>query len=96
MVGNGTKQMNGLEGEVKWFDPRKGFGFIIGPERQDIFVHFSVIEGDGFRVLRDGAVVQYDAEVSEKGWRATRVVRPDDAEVNIVARPGLSTRNPRR
>ena len=35
-----------IEGEVKWFDARKGFGFIVGPEKQDIFVHFSVIDQD--------------------------------------------------
>lgn len=75
-------KITGTEGKVKWFDPRKGFGFIIGPEEQDIFVHFTVIEGDGFRVLRDGATVEYDAENSDKGWRATRVVRPVEAEVS--------------
>jgi cold shock protein len=58
----------GVEGSVKWFDPRK-------PEGQDIFVHFSVIEGDGFKVLRDGARVHYDASNSDKGWKATRVRR---------------------
>jgi cold shock CspA family protein len=41
-------------GNVKWFDPRKGFGFIIGQENEDIFVHFSVIQSDGYRSLRDG------------------------------------------
>jgi cold shock protein len=65
----------GVEGSVKWFDPRKGFGFLVGPEGQDIFVHFSVIEGDGFKVLRDGARVHYDASNSDKGWKATRVRR---------------------
>ena len=74
---------SGVEGEVKWFDPRKGFGFITGPEGQDIFVHFSVIQGDGFRVLRDGAVVEYDAEDSDKGWRATRVTRQVEAEAAV-------------
>ena len=51
-----------IEGEIKWFDPRKGYGFIIGPEGQDIFVHFSVIEQDeGFRTFRDGERIVYDA-----------------------------------
>ena len=44
-------------GTVKWFDTKKGFGFIIGPEGQDVFVHFSSIEGDGFRSLKDGEAV---------------------------------------
>jgi CspA family cold shock protein len=66
-------QLEGIEGEVKWFDPRKGYGFIVGPEGQDIFVHFSVIEQeDGFRTLRDGEQVTYDASNGDKGWSATR------------------------
>lgn len=64
-----------ITGTVKWFDPRKGFGFIIGPDGQDIFVHFTVIDGEGFRVLKDGSQVTYDAEHNEKGWRAVKVYR---------------------
>ena len=80
---------------VKWFDPRKGFGFVIGPEGQDIFVHFSVIQGDGFRVLKDGSRVNYDAVQSEKGWKATRAARVEPVEVTVTARKGY-TRSPRR
>ncbi len=94
-----------VRGTVKWFDPRKGFGFIVGPEGQDIFVHFTVIDGDGFRVLKDGAPVTYDAEHNEKGWRATKVHREqeagtgeeqgDDAPEVVVPRRTYS-RTPRR
>ena len=86
------------QGEVKWFDPRKGFGFIIGPQNQDIFVHFSVIEGDGFRVLRDGSQVTYDAEKSDKGWKATKVVRHESAEedAEVVVPRRTYSRTPRR
>jgi CspA family cold shock protein len=90
--------IQGIEGQVKWFDPRKGFGFIVGPEGQDIFVHFTVIEGDGFRVLKDGSPVVYDAERSDKGWRATRVARIEtesDAPEVVVTRRTYS-RTPRR
>ena len=76
-----STRLEGVEGVVKWFDPRKGFGFIIGPQREDIFVHFSVIQGDGFRVLKDGSTVQYDAEKSGKGWKATRCSRVEDLHV---------------
>lgn len=69
-------QIAGAEGVVKWFDGKKGYGFLIGPEGQDIFVHYTVIEGEGFRVLRDGATVIYDATKGEKGWRATKISRP--------------------
>ena len=90
--------IQGIEGQVKWFDPRKGFGFIVGPEGQDIFVHFTVIEGDGFRVLKDGSPVVYDAERSEKGWRALRVARveteTDGPEVVVTRR--TYSRTPRR
>lgn len=71
----GSDRFEEATGIVKWFDPRKGFGFIIGPDGQDIFVHFTVIDGDGFRVLKDGSSVEYDAEKNDKGWRATKVHR---------------------
>ena len=90
-----TSQITGVEGVVKWFDPRKGFGLVIGPEGQDIFVHFSVIQGEGFRVLKDGSKVNYDAVKSDKGWKATRVARVEAVEVTIAPRRGY-TRSPRR
>jgi len=73
-------------GVVKWFDPRKGFGFVVGPDGQDIFIHFTCIEGEGFRVLKDGSSIEYDATKSDKGWRATRVIRDESAEVTVVPR----------
>ncbi len=82
-----------VEGTVKWFDPKKGYGFIIGPEGQDIFVHYSQIEGEGFRVLSDGAQVRYDAVQGDKGWHATRVER---LELDVTVRPMRRTRSPRR
>ena len=89
-------QLTAQEGLVKWFDSRKGFGFIVGPEGQDIFVHYSCIEGDGFRALKDGSPVEYDAQKTAKGWKATRVVRTEpDVEVNVVNRRTY-TRTPRR
>src|SRR3954469_16326890 len=87
--------IDAAEGIVKWFDPRKGFGFIVGPEGQDIFTHYSVIQGDGFRVLKDGASVQYDAVRTEKGWKATRVVRVEIVEVAGAVKRGYS-RTPRQ
>lgn len=67
-------QIVGAEGLVKWFDARKGFGFIVGPDGQDIFIHFSCIkEMEGFRTLRDGERVRYSASKGEKGWAATDV-----------------------
>lgn len=62
-------------GSVKWFDSKKGFGFIVGPEGQDVFVHFSNIEGDGFRCLKDGESVDYDLIQGAKGASAQHVRR---------------------
>lgn len=90
-----SERLDGVEGVVKWFDPRKGYGFIVGPEGQDIFTHYSVIQGEGFRVLKDGAAVVYDAVKGEKGWRATKVQRSQTVEVTVPARKGYS-RTPRR
>lgn len=62
-------------GTVKWFDAKKGYGFILGPEGKDVFVHFSTIVGDGFRSLRDGEAVEYDLKEGDKGLLATEVRR---------------------
>jgi CspA family cold shock protein len=73
--GSGFSEDGMPTGTVKWFDTKKGFGFIIGPEGQDVFVHFSTIEGDGFRSLKDGETVDYDIAQGAKGYSATRVKR---------------------
>lgn len=62
-------------GTVKWFDSKKGFGFIVGGEGEDVFVHFSVIEGEGFRSLKDGESVDYEVERGNKGLLAKSVRR---------------------
>lgn len=64
-----------VTGKVKWFDPKKGYGFIVGPEGQDVFVHYSQIQGDGFRSLKDGEDVEYELINGEKGWQAQTVNR---------------------
>ncbi len=72
-------------GIVKWFDAKKGYGFIVGPqEGRDIFVHYTHILGDGFRSLRDGEQVDYELAESEKGLQA-RGVRPIAREQEEVA-----------
>jgi CspA family cold shock protein len=62
-------------GKVKWFNDQKGFGFISSEQGKDVFVHHSVIEGQGFRTLQDGETVEYEAEEGPKGSKATRVKR---------------------
>jgi cold shock protein len=80
-------RLDHIEGLVKWFDPRKGFGFIVGPDGADVFVHYSVIQGEGFRALKDEATVQYDAEFIDGRWKATRVVRTEEVHITDAARP---------
>lgn len=72
-------------GPVKWFDSKKGFGFILGPEGQDVFVHFSCIEGDGFRSLKDGELVDYELVKGAKGCSAQHVRRTAAATVSAKA-----------
>ena len=61
-------------GTVKWFSDEKGFGFITPDEGgKDLFVHFSAIQGNGFRTLPEGARVTYESEVGPKGPNATNV-----------------------
>jgi len=67
-------------GKVKWFDPKKGYGFIIGDQGQDVFVHYTSIAGNGFRVLKDGEEVSYEMVKGNKGFQARNVVRPGGAQ----------------
>ena len=77
------------QGQVKWFDPKKGFGFIQGPEGQDVFVHYSQIQGEGFRSLRDGESVEYELVEGEKGFQAREVTKVGaDADSPSPARNG--------
>ena len=62
-----------FEGKVKWFDPKKGYGFIQRDEGDDVFVHFSSIEGEGFRSLREGQKVTFEIVDSDKGPHASNV-----------------------
>ena len=62
------------EGKVKWFNESKGFGFIEHEGHDDVFVHYSAIQGQGFRTLPEGATVSFELEQSDKGTRAANVV----------------------
>lgn len=64
-----------LEGTVKWFSDKKGYGFITRDGEDDIFVHYSAIQGDGFRTLREGEKVVFEVVSGERGMKATNVVK---------------------
>ncbi len=66
-------------GKVKWWDNRKGFGFITEDTGQDVFVHHRGIVGDGFKVLHEGEQVIFDVVASEKGPKAENVHRAGGA-----------------
>ena len=65
--------MKEVTGTVKWFNAKKGFGFISDEEGNDVFVHFSGIVADGYKSLDDGQKVQFEVVDGEKGPQATEV-----------------------
>ena len=63
------------KGTVKWFNPNKGFGFISREDGDDVFVHFTSIQGDSYRTLDEGEQVEFEIASSEKGLEAKEVKR---------------------
>jgi len=64
-----------ITGRVKWFNERRGYGFITRDDGGDIFVHYTGIEGQGFRTLYEGQEVEFEIEYSPRGPRAVKVVK---------------------
>ncbi|CAN5646082.1 cold-shock protein [soil metagenome] len=67
--------MSKTTGKVKWFNNAKGYGFIELPGEQDIFVHYSSIEGDGYKTLTQGQDVEFEVTTGPKGPQAENVLR---------------------
>ena len=63
------------QGTVKWFNDDKGYGFITRESGDDVFVHFSAIQGDGFKTLSEGQHVTFEVEEGERGLQAANVVK---------------------
>ena len=64
-----------MKGTVKWFNAKKGFGFISDEEGKDVFVHFSALQMDGFKVLEEGDEVEFEVIDGEKGPHAANVTK---------------------
>ena len=64
-----------MKGTVKWFNAKKGFGFISDEEGSDVFVHFSALQMDGFKVLDEGDEVEFEVIDGEKGPQAANVTK---------------------
>ncbi len=67
--------MGSVVGKVKWFNEKKGFGFLEQPNGADVFVHFSAIQGNGFKTLAEGEAVSFDVVDGAKGPQATNVTK---------------------
>ena len=61
------------KGRIKWFDSKKGYGFISREDGTDVFVHFSAIQGDGFKTLEEGEEVEFEVTQGQKGPQAANV-----------------------
>ena len=64
-----------MKGTVKWFNAEKGYGFITGEDGKDVFVHFSAIQGEGFKTLDEGQSVTYDLTEGQRGMQTSNVVK---------------------
>ncbi len=63
------------KGTVKWFNESKGYGFIASEDGTDVFVHYSSIQGEGFKTIAEGDKVEFDVEKGDKGPKAVNVVK---------------------
>jgi cold shock protein len=74
-------------GVVKWFSPKKGYGFLTMDDGQEVFVHYTAIDGNGFRSLEQGEQVRFDVAQGPKGLQAAKVMR-DSAPAASSERAG--------
>jgi len=68
------------KGHVKWFSNPKGYGFILMDDGSEVFVHHSLIEGSGYKTLKEGETVEFELIESDKGKQAHKVVRLENAQ----------------
>jgi cold shock protein len=73
--GTSPEAVRMAKGKVKWFNDAKGYGFIEQEGGEDVFVHFSQIQMDGFKTLAEGQAVEFEVQAGDKGLHATNVMR---------------------
>ena len=78
-------------GRVKWFNDSKGYGFIEQPDGEDVFVHFSAINMDGFKTLAEGEEVDFEVRETDKGLQAANVHRGAEEGVAAIEEPAAET-----
>lgn len=84
------------KGTVKWFDPKKGFGFVVNEDGTDVFIHYTSIDGDGFRCLRNGQVVEYEQFDSGKGLQGKDVQIIETAPAPVEEKKKATSRANRK
>ena len=70
--------MDRIQGKVKWFNNRKGYGFVGRDDGDDVFVHYSAIDGDGFKTLQEGDLIEFEVVQGQKGPQADKVTKVSD------------------
>lgn len=71
-----------MQGTVKWFNAKRGYGFIVGENGKDIFIHFTDIQAEGFKTLNDGDIVEYELVNAEKGLKAVNIKKIKSGQVS--------------
>ncbi len=74
-----------MRGRVKWFDAQKGYGFIEREDEEDVFVHYSAIQEEGYKTLDDGEEVEFDVVQGDRGPQAANVVRMGGSSASPVS-----------
>lgn len=69
-----------MEGKVTWFNNAKGYGFIKENGKEDIFIHYSKIEKNGYKTLKEGEIIEFDLEKTDKGLQAINIKSKKDLE----------------
>lgn len=77
-----------VKGNVKWFSNPKGYGFILMEDGSEVFVHHSLIQGDGYKTLKEGEPVEFELIETEKGKQAHNVVRTSGESTSVPAPSG--------